>query len=67
MSTESNGGKRPVVRLWWATLPYEGWTWYSGEVEVGAVPCPWWAHPIAWVHRIVDGWFRFRGKGDPWR
>jgi hypothetical protein len=53
--------------LWWNTLPYEGWTWYAGEpVPEGAVPCPWWAHPLAWVHRAIDAYFDWRKKGGPW-
>ena len=59
MSDTSSRRIRPLAWLWWNTLPYEGWTWYDGEE--GAVPCPWWAHPLAWVHRILD---RFV---NPWK
>lgn len=43
---------RVAARLWWATLPYRGWVAYDGEV--GAVPPPWYAHPLAWVNRLAE-------------
>lgn len=43
---------RLAARLWWATLPYEGWVSYSPD-EVGAIPPPWYAWPLAWLHRLV--------------
>lgn len=45
-------------RLWWATLPYEGWISY-GDIEE-AIPPPWYAHPLAWIHRRVDYWMTER-------
>jgi hypothetical protein len=46
-------------RLWWATLPYYGWTGGSiGErvdaILCGARPCPLWAHPLSWLHIAID-------------
>ena len=42
-------------RLWWATLPHWGWVSVTAdEIADGANPCPWWAHPLAWVHVLLD-------------
>lgn len=42
-------------RLWWATLPYYGWVGTTAEeIADGARPCPWYAHPLAWLHRLVE-------------
>ena len=51
-------------RLWWATLPYYGWTGGSKEQrredeKDGAIPCPWYAFPLSWLHSLVD--FVYRG------
>lgn len=43
---------RVLRRLWWATLPFEGWTGGFGPGD--GRPCPWWAHPIAWINRTLD-------------
>ena len=45
-------------RILWATMPYYGWIEYDG-----AAPCPWWAHPLAWVHRLTWWWMGRRGEG----
>jgi hypothetical protein len=51
-------------RLWWWTLPYYGWTGYSGEE--GATPPPWYAFPISWLHRLNDfAFFRARDVFGP--
>lgn len=44
--------RRLAARLWWATLPYAGWVTYDGEP--GAVPPPWWAHPLAWINKLSE-------------
>lgn len=58
----SNRRWRPLAWLWWNTLPYEGWTWCTeDDVACGARSCPWWAHPLAWVHRLLE-----RCGVNPW-
>lgn len=39
-------------RLWWFTLPYEGWMGYDGEP--GSIPPPWYAYPLARIWRWID-------------
>lgn len=46
-------------RLWWATLPYYGWT--CDYQAPGANPAPWWAWPLAWVNRLTY-WLFFRRR-----
>jgi len=46
------------ARLWWATLPYYGWTCGSAGQRVddildGARPAPWWAYPLGWLNRLA--------------
>lgn len=44
-------------RIYWATMPYWGWVPHTKEDELcGAVPPPWYAYPLAWVHRICWWW-----------
>ena len=50
---------RLMRRLWWATLPYYGWTSYDGEE--GAVPPPLWAWPLSWTNRLTY-WLVFRHR-----
>ena len=55
-------------RIWWATLPFYGWTGGTAGERVeaildGARPCPLWAYPLSWLHIAVDKTV-FR-KSDP--
>jgi hypothetical protein len=46
---------RFAARIWWATLPYWGWVGTTAdEIADGAQPCPWWAHPLAWLHALAE-------------
>jgi hypothetical protein len=46
-------GMRVMRRLWWATLPH--WYWVADEDEWEDAPSPpWYAYPLAWLHRRVD-------------
>ncbi len=46
---------QPFRWLWWATLPHWGWVDVTPEeIECGAIPCPWWAHPLAWIHDLLN-------------
>lgn len=42
-------------RLLWATLPYAYWPDVTAEeIADGARPCPWYAHPLSWLHFFVE-------------
>jgi hypothetical protein len=40
-----------AARLWWFTLPYDGWFWY--DRDPGDPRPPLHAYPLAWLHRLV--------------
>lgn len=46
---------RLAARLWWATLPYWGWSTVTpDEIADGARPFPWYFRPLAWLNRLAD-------------
>lgn len=46
----SDHSTRLAARLWWALLPYAGWTGYH---ERGEIPPPWYAWPLTWLWQLV--------------
>jgi len=40
---------RLAARLWWALLPFAGWTAYPDEPN----PPPWYAYPLTWLWKLV--------------
>lgn len=61
---------RVLRRLWWALLPYYGWTGGTREqrradVADGAIPAPWYAFPLAWLYRIIDWLLRHHDMFGP--
>jgi hypothetical protein len=45
-------------------MPYWGWVTFD-DGEEGSVPCPWWAHPLCWVHKASEWWLD-KTRRSPW-